>query len=227
MKLGKKLTILLILIIILCVLILICYQKYTPTKEVNTYKKEKSTEVKDDIEQTNNNIENEKELITSLYNKIRINDANTECMDYYLNDKITLDNISNELVSYLILKNLNVTPSETTTQVSLDNLKSISKDLFNKEELLPTYNANVKTSSYMLEYFVEFNTYALTRSEAPQSSNNLEIETVSGNVSDEEIKISEKFKLSNETLNTSGTITYTFKNIDNNYYLYSIERTLN
>ena len=227
---SKKVRLLISLIVVFIVLIAFCFIKNEDTKETNR----ENTKVEEKInEETNVPTEEETNeedaLAAGLYNMIKITNVQTETLDYYLNDKITLSNISEELLSYLIIKNLNINSNEDYINVSYEEVEKVHLKVFNNSNLISNYYvANIGNYQYSLEFFVELNTYILTKKEATYYDYKKDSKIISNVKKDNRLIITEEFKLfldksGNPT--NKGIIKYTFvKNSDESYYLYNIDR---
>lgn len=193
-------------------------KKYVePTNNIVEKKKPQQQEENKDNENT--------ELINSLYRMIAVKNPKTECLDFYTNSKtITKDNLSPELLSYLVLKNMDLTSSKDNTFKSEDVDKVLIK-LFNTDQIINnTYTANIDNTNYKLDYNLTVNLFYLEKKAAEVKEYTLESDIIDSEVNDDEVTITESYKLTlNNELN-EGKIKYTFKKGDNNYYFYSSEK---
>lgn len=224
---NKKIRFLISLIVVFIILVAFCFIKNEDTKEKINEEYIKNEQKQDDNEEVLN--EEEQDIANILYDMIKINDVRTENLDYYLNDKITINNISEELLSYLVIKNLDVDKTEDYIDIKYEEVEKIHNKVFGNSDLISTkYKAIIGKYEYSLEFFVELNTYILTKEEVNMYDYKKDSKIISNVIKEDNIIITEEFKLyldksGNPT--NKGLIKYTFTKVDNGeYYLNSIER---
>lgn len=200
----KKEILLVILVLILGVLITVGVNKfkYEPTqKKVSTETKEEKID--------------EDKLINDLYNMVSIDNASTEPLDYYENEKTSLENISPTLLSYLLLKNLDKTKEE----ISYDEISETLIKIFNNDSMiLQKYEAPYSSTNYILDYYTSSNSYKIRTETQLIDLIKLEKNIKSYNIKDNEITIIEEYTITENYTEKKGLLTYTFKK-DNAYYL--------
>ena len=119
--------------------------------------------------------------------------------------------------------------NEDYINVSYEEVEKVHLKVFNNSNLISNYYvANIGNYQYSLEFFVELNTYILTKKEATSYDYKKDSKIISNVKKDNRLIITEEFKLfldksGNPT--NKGIIKYTFvKNSDGSYYLNNIER---
>lgn len=225
---SKKIRLLISLIVVFIILVAFCFIKNEDTKETINEEYIKN-EQKQEIDNEEVPTDEEQDIANILYDMIKINDVRTENLDYYLNDKITISNISEELLSYLVIKNLDVDKTEDYIDIKYEEIEKVHNKLFNNGNLISNrYKSVIGKYEYSLEFFVELNTYILTKEEVNMYDYKKDSKIISNVIKEDNIIITEEFKLyldksGNPT--NKGLIKYTFTKADNGeYYLNSIER---
>lgn len=224
--------ILLALSVLLIFLVIIWYMKYLPKEQMNESNNDyvQQAQIPSTNPSSNQVEENEEEekpsidqsVYEQLYDKFSIINANTECLDYYLKDKITMDTISDELVSYLLIKN---TLFETM-EVKEEEIKTTLLSLFGKELVKETYAGTVEDYNYLLTYNAQFATYSIVLNRAQTKNYKLQTSIINRGNEANELFIIESYTLDLDGEVREGQIKYTFKKDENsnNYFFESVEK---
>lgn len=224
---AKKIVILGGLMVVFVSLVIFLNVKYKGTENKKEYVEPTNNVVEKKKPQQEENKDDENtELINSLFQMIAVKNPKTECLDFYTNSKtITIDSLSTELLSYLVLKNIDLTSSRDNTFKAEDVDKILIK-LFNTDQIINnTYTANIDNTNYKLDYNLTVNLFYLEKEDAEEKENTLESSIDDFEVKEDEVTIIEKYKLTIKNEVNEGKIKYTFKKGDSdNYYFYSSER---
>lgn len=223
--------------IFIVIILLIIYNSYLNKNNSDTQVSSDGTELKE--------LDIESEEIQELYERVRIYDYTKEPNDYYNFDEIVLGDLTNTVVSYIMLNYIDFdvtvdesicTNKETLATLSKQDINENLETLFGSE-YAPTFINTIFIGHnrqydkiFNLVYSKASDNYVLTcQNSSSTTTNSLENKLKHAYISDDgtEIKIVEKYTIANENEKTEkGDVTFSFKVDDkNNYYLYKINRS--
>ena len=225
-------------ILLLVIILMFCYRAY-----LNGDSKTKKEITEEGI--TLKEISTTDSLIQELYSMIKVDNLTVHPNDYYYNNEITKDNITNALVSYILINNINwdldnnivCDTNQALTTLTKEDISEKLNILFGSESINEVSNNlyvgynNEYTKLFNIMYSKDSDNYVVTCTTSLGENQKLTTDLKEAFISNDgsEVRIIENYEIKSYTNiedNSKGNVTFNFRRgKDNKYFLYKVNRS--